>query len=238
MRRPNPSETSLPARRRAPAVACLLLFPLAFVLFAALPGCLPHVDERAREFSEDGVSLFQRGEHGHACECFEAALALQPRDVNLLYNIGQCQDRLGKTAKAEEAYTQCLLASANHAPCRHALALLLLRSGRRADAEKMIQAWLAAEPKRPDAYAEEGWRLRQDGDIDAAKARLQQALALDPQNVRANVELGVLYEHLELPERALALYERALARDPKQDELVDRINALKVKGVRKPRPDS
>src|SRR5207244_13024687 len=106
-------------------------------------------------------------------------------DANLLYNIAQCQDRLNNPAKAEEAYNECLLVSANHAACRHGLALLLLRSGRRADAEKMVQAWLAAEPKLPDAYAEEGWRLRQDGDLDAAKARLQQALTLDPHNVRA-----------------------------------------------------
>jgi tetratricopeptide (TPR) repeat protein len=214
-----------------------LLGSLALLLLPALPGCLLPADERVQQFSEEGVYLYQRGEYQNARECFEVALQLQPADANLMYNVGQCYDSQGKTDKAVEYYQLCLSRSGNHARCRHSLALLLFRTGKAADAERMIQDWLAAEPKSPDALVEDGWRLRQEGDLQHAEGRFQQALHYDPHHVRALTELGILFESVEMPERALVLYERALDRDPRQAELVGRVNALRARRVGKPKPD-
>jgi tetratricopeptide (TPR) repeat protein len=212
-----------------------VLLPL--LSFLLLPGCLAVVDERAQQFSEDGVYLYRRGDYAHARECFEAAVAVQPADANLLFNLGQCHDHLGQTDKAQEYYRLCLTRSVNHARCRHALAVLLFRSGRRGEADQMIEEWLSAEPESPDALVEDGWRLRQEGQLQKAQARFQQALHHNPHHVRALTEMGDLYEYLLLPERALVLYQRGLARDPNQVELLERINELKKKGVGKPKPD-
>jgi tetratricopeptide (TPR) repeat protein len=210
---------------------------LSLLLLPALPGCLTCPDERVQQFTEDGIYLYQRGDYGHARECFEAAAELQPGDANLLYNIAQCHENLGKVDKAQEYYRLCLDRSANHARCRHSLAVLLFRTGRAAEADRMIHDWLASEPELPDALVEDGWRLRQEGQLQQAQARFQQALHHDPHHVRALTEMGLLYEQLQLPERALTLYQRALTRDPKQGELVERVNALKTKGVGLPKPD-
>ena len=43
---------------------------------------------------------------------------MKPDDPTLLYDLGECYDRLGDTAKAERFYSQCLLHSPNHADCR------------------------------------------------------------------------------------------------------------------------
>ena len=99
MRRPE--SITIPSRRRLSRL-CLVLFPFSFFLFPWLPGCLPRVDPRVQEFSDDGVYLFERGDYEHARETFEYALKLQGEDANLLFNIGQCYDRQGKAAKAEE----------------------------------------------------------------------------------------------------------------------------------------
>ncbi len=213
------------------------LLALALLALPALPGCLPRVDERAQAFTEDGVELFQVGRYRDARESFEAALERQPGDPNLMYNIGQCWDRQGDPGKAEGVYRQCLQRSGNHAPCRHALAVLLMRNGRRGDADQLVQEWLADNPDLPDVYVEDGWRLRQDGYLQPAMNRLQQALALDPHHVRALTELGILYEHMEETERALALYEKALARDPRQPDLIRRVNLLRSRGVSRPKPN-
>jgi tetratricopeptide (TPR) repeat protein len=210
---------------------------LALFALPVLPGCLPYVDERVQQFSEEGVYLYQRGEYQDARECFAAALQFQPADANLMYNVGQCYDRQGKADKALEYYQLCLSRSGNHARCRHSLALLLYRSGKAAEAERMIQDWLAAEPQSPDALTEDGWRLRQEGDLQKAEGRFQQALHYDPHHVRALTELGILFESVEMPERALLLYERALDRDPRQAELTARVNALRARRVGKPQPD-
>jgi Flp pilus assembly protein TadD len=206
-------------------------------LAVCLAGCAPTVPERVYLYSDDGVYLFQRGDYTGARESFELALQLQPQDATLLFNLGQCYDRQGNAAKAEECYKQCLERSANHADCRHALAVLWVLNGRRADAERLVADWLAREPKLSAAWAEHGWLLRQDGELPQAQASLQKALELDAKNLRALNELAVLFEVLELPERALVLYERSLEQNPRQPDIAERIDLLKTKGVRKPRPD-
>jgi Tfp pilus assembly protein PilF len=225
------------ARRGFPRLWFFGSLCAVFCLFATLTGCQTASQDRVRLFNEDGVYLFEHGQYGSARESFEAALQLQPKDPALLYNVGQCYDRQNNPAKAEQVYQQCLQEDPNHAPCRHALALLMLRTGRRTDADQMIEDWLTREPKRADAYVEDGWRLRQDGELTQAQARLQQALDLEPNNVRALTEMALLFEVMELPERAAALYARVLNEDPRQQAVLERLNLLRAKKVGKPLPD-
>ena len=194
-------------------------------------------DVRVHDYNEDGLYLFRCGKFRDARESFEAALALRPEDPALFYNIGECQDHLGDTAKAERSYRECLERAPNHVECRHALVVLLVRTGRRPDATQVVREWLAREPKLADAYAEDGWLYHQGGDLPLAQARLQQALALDPRNVRALTELALVYEAMQRPDRALTLYERALERDPKQPDITNRVNFLLAKGARPPHPE-
>src|SRR5205823_9607275 len=114
-----------------------------------------------------------------------AAQKLAPNDPSLLYNIGECYDRLGNASLAERSYKECVDRLPDKADYRHSLARLLVETGRRAEAEQMVQAWLAREPQRAAAYAEDGWLSLQAGDLPRAQARLQQALELDPHEPRA-----------------------------------------------------
>jgi tetratricopeptide (TPR) repeat protein len=201
-----------------------------------LGGCASTGDDRAQAYSQDGLSLFQRGRYQDARESFQAALVLRPNDAGLLYDLGQCCDRVDDTANAEHFYQQCLERAPDHAPCHHALAALLVRQGRRPEAVRLIEGWLARQPRLAAAYAEDGWLLHQGGDLPAAQARLQQALQFDPRDQRALTELGLIYESMQRPDRAVALYERALGTDPHQPELVQRVSLLKAKGAGPPHP--
>jgi Flp pilus assembly protein TadD len=194
--------------------------------------------DHASRLNEDGVYLFQQGQYARARESFARAAELKPEDPGLAYNLGQCYDRLGDVKKAEETYHVCLDKDPNHAEGRHALARLLMLQGRRSEAEQTIQTWLVAQPKVADAYAADAWLLRQDGDINKTQVRLQQALKLDPHNVRAMIQLGLLYEYLDRADRALVLYERALEREPDRQDLREHINQLLARGVKRPMLDS
>jgi tetratricopeptide (TPR) repeat protein len=201
-------------------------------------GCTATTTEvRVHDYSEDGLYLFQLGKYRDAGESFEAALALRPDDSTLLYNAGECADRLGDTAKAERFYRECLQLAPNLVECRHVLVVLLVRTGRRSEATQLVREWLAREPKLAAAYAEDGWLYHQAGDLPLAQARLQQALDLDPHDVRALTELGLVYEAMQRPDRALTLYERALERDPKQSDITNRVNFLLAKGAGRPHPE-
>jgi tetratricopeptide (TPR) repeat protein len=202
-----------------------------------LAGCTPVSQERLRDYSEEGMVLYTQGDFGHAGECFQAALALKPNDAALLYNVGHCYDRIDRIDVAEKYYVASLQQDPNFADCRHAYLALLFRTGRQAEAVQSVQAWLAANPQLAAAYAEEGWLFLQQGDLLRAQARLQQALELNPQDVNSLINLGQVYETLQRPDRALALYERALALSPNQLEVSRRIQILRAKGAAVPKPD-
>lgn len=200
-------------------------------------GCANTQQERLKEFNDDGLQLFARGDYEAARDSFEMALIFSPQDPGLLYNLAQCQDRLGNWRQAEQYYVACLQASPNNADARFGMAALLYRTGRVPEANRMIDDWIKADPNRADALALDGWRLRQEKALPQAQARLQQALALEPGNRQALIELGIVYERLDLPERALVLYERALARAPNQPDVAKRIEQLRTRGIQRPLPD-
>lgn len=222
----------------ATSLSCYALISL-FVL-GSLPmisGCTAIDQNRLQFLNEDGVYLYQKGDYAHAKENFELALEMKPEDPGLIYNLAKCQEQLGQGKKAEETYRLCLEKDKNHAAARQALARLLFFEGRRGEAEDTVKGWLVSQPKLASAYAVDGWRLQQDGDLLKAQARLQQALDLDPRNVEALTQMGVLFELRERPDRALVLYERALQIAPNRVDLRERINHLLAKGAKQPLPD-
>ena len=127
--------------------------------------------------------------------------------------------------------------TAKHVDARQAYVALLYRTGRKAQADELIDQWLAQQPDLADTYVLDAWRLRQQGATPQAQARLQQALALDPHHRRAMTELGLIYEQAGMPERTLVLYERIVARDPQQYEISQRLEQFREKGVKRPLPE-
>ena len=70
-----------------------------------------------------------------------------------------------------------------------------------------------------------------------AQSRLQQALAIDHNDVRALTEMALVYEALNRPDRAVVLYERSLELNPRQPDVVQRVSFLKSQGAGRPRRD-
>jgi Flp pilus assembly protein TadD len=206
-------------------------------LALALAGCAPIVQDRVREYNKEGLLLYERGDYAGAREHFQAALSLQPEDTALLYNAGDCSDRLGDAANAERLYRECLTRAPNHADCRHALASLMVRQNRRGEAVQMVEEWRAREPKLSSPLAEDGWLWHQAGDLPRAQKRLQEALELNPHDVRALNELALVNEELNRPERALVLYERSLTVNPRQPDATRRLDTLRAQGVSRPKPE-
>jgi protein O-GlcNAc transferase len=209
---------------------------LALVLLAAA-ACVEAQTERVRHHTEDGFHLYERGSFGDARDCFQAALDLKPGDPDLLFNVAQCHDRLGQRGQAEALYKQCLERDADHAEARHAWLQMMIQTGREAEGRRMVSDWMRARPRTGGPYVEDGWLRARDGDLDSARRRYQQALNLDPRNDRALVGLAGIYEKLGRPDRALALYDRALEVKHDQPEVQARVKELRGKGVSGPHPD-
>lgn len=210
---------------------------IAGLALLVVAGCDNTKQARIQAYNEDGRELFQKGAYRDARDSFQAALALKPDDAGLLFNRGECFDRLGMVAKAEEDYRACLKAEPNNVSCRHALTALLVRGKREAEAQNFVADWIVKEPKLAAAYAEDGYLLRMHGDLPKARDRIQQALDLDPHDERALTEMALTYEALNRNDRALVLYEKILERKPNETEVVNRVNFLLAKGAKHPHPE-
>ncbi len=207
------------------------------VLASVAAGCASTDDQRLRDYNDDGVHLFERGAYKDAGESFQAALALKPGDANLLYNLGQCQDRLGQAGAAEKTYRECLHQAPGHADCLHALDALLVRQQRRPETNQLVDDWLRREPRSAAAYAEYGWLCAWDKDYPKALSACQHAYELDSHDVHALNELGKLYESLNRSDRALEMYERSLEYQPNQRDVGLCVSRLKAQGTALPHPD-
>lgn len=223
------------AHSRGSVPVLAILGGLLLALLAS--GCAAPAEDRARLFNEDGVELFNRGDFANALDSFDLALTLQPQDSVLLFNVAQCYDRLGDVADAEKYYGSCLIRSPKHADAKFALVELLYRTGRKAQADSMVDDWLRQDNKSADAFALDAWRLRQANSFLEAQGRLQQALDIDPHNRRALAELAVSYEQSGMPQRAAVIYERILEREPAQAQIEQRLEQLKIQGVSRVLPD-
>jgi tetratricopeptide (TPR) repeat protein len=212
-----------------------LLIILGFTLI--LVGCVTPEEDRARVSIDNGLRFYQQGNFAAAQQNFQAALQFRPGDADLVYNIGQCYEHQNDSPRAEQTYLGCLRQSPNHVAAHNALAALLIREGRKPEATRFVQDWLAHQPRLAAAYALDGWLWHQSGDLPRAQARLQQALELDPHDVTALTELGLVYEDLNRPERAVVLYERVLALDARQPQVENRLHVLLAKGAGRPQPE-
>ncbi len=70
-------------------------------------------------------------------------------------------------------------------------------------------------------YATKGSAYLVRGNVKAAMADLQKALKLDPDNAVAHATLALLYEDLDMPEKAAAHYEAALRAAPEDPGILN-----------------
>src|SRR5205085_8757329 len=128
---------------------------IAFTLILA--GCATPEEDRARVSIDNGLRFYQQGNFSAAQQNFQAALQFRPGDADLVYNIGQCYEHQDDSARAEQTYLGCLRQSPNHVAGHNALAVLLIRQGRKPEATRMVEDWLIHQPRLAAAYALDGW---------------------------------------------------------------------------------
>ena len=85
-------------------VACVVA---GFALLVG--GCVVTADqEHFRDYNQDGVFLFQHGDFVSGPGQLPGRGRLQPEDPAVMYNLGECYDRLGNLPKAECCFRKCL----------------------------------------------------------------------------------------------------------------------------------
>jgi tetratricopeptide (TPR) repeat protein len=203
---------------------------LAAGLFAvACTGC----DWVSRSQNVTGVDLYEQGNYGAAIEQFQLAIQSNPGDADSYYNIGATYQRLAAvthnptyTQQAEQFYHVALDMNPDHCDCNRGLAVLYVEENRPTEAFALMQHWTERNPVSPEPRIELARLYEEFGDRHAAQARLEEALALQPNNTRALSALGKLKEDSGDRAQALAIYERSLQYNQFQPDVQSRVAAL------------
>jgi len=93
-----------------------------------------------------------------------------------LYQLAECERRLGRTEAAVAAYANVLAARPDHGPSRIALALLHGAAGRRLDAIRVMDDWVREFPE-PVNYRTAAETMDRLGYRDAAAFYAREAEA-------------------------------------------------------------
>lgn len=181
----------------------------------------------------EGVRLYQQGQYQPALQAFQKAIAADPNNADAYYNMAATLHRMGSQtgdekmlSQAETLYNQCLDHDENHTDCHRALAVLLVETGRPDSAFTLLKKWAMANPDLADARIELARLYEEFGDLETAKAHLNQAVLVDQHNHRAWAALGRIREMTGDYEQALANYRRSWNLNSFQPGVAQRIASL------------
>ena len=159
--------------------------------------------------------------------------------------IGLCAPAMAQTAKLDELFTQLQSATDEEAgqiseniwiewskSGSPAMDLLLQRgraalaAGNPAEAIEHFTALIDQDPTFAEAWNARATAYFQTGDIGPSVNDIAHALALNPRHFGALSGLGMIFEELDQPEKALEVYQAALAINPHMTDIRDAITRL------------
>lgn len=187
--------------------------------------------------NSQGVRLFQQGHYQAAMHEFQQALQADPENADAYYNIARTYHQIGLQQQddaikkqAEDLYNQCLDRDPNHVDCHRGLAVLLSQRGRPDASKRLLENWAMREEKSADARIELARLLQEQGDPEAARIRLLEAVNMDGSNARAWAALGHLREQsartMDDYAQAMSNYQRSYSRNNLQPRVAERIRHL------------
>lgn len=131
--------------------------------------------------------------------------------ADAFHALGRHLQREGRLDDAERAYRRALDFDPGHQETRNALAVLYASRGDLRQAIALLSALVATRPDQPHLLANLGYAHYLNGEYAAAKERLQQALALAPDNEATRRKMALVMEKLGEPVNATEDIQQALA---------------------------
>ncbi|MFM8410908.1 MAG: tetratricopeptide repeat protein [Alphaproteobacteria bacterium] len=159
-----------------------------------------------------GLALVELGRLDEAASHYRASIEIEPR-AEIWSDLAFAQMRMGEFDEARASCEKALAIDPGCAAAHVNLAVLALRAGDAATAERHYRE---AIPKRPTAETHNGlgYVLAREGRDDEAAAELRRAIEIDPKYVPAYNNLAELLARRGDVEEAARLYEKSLELKP------------------------
>jgi YaiO family outer membrane protein len=195
------------------------------LVLVAISGCLANAraDVSAETLYRDGVAAKAAGDFATAERDLEAARRAEPRNADILMQLGLVLAFLHRYDEARATLEQGLRIAPSYLELRLSLARVKSFSGDDAGAQADVDRVLAQQPDNEEALTLAGRIAFYRKDLAAAEQRFSAALALAPTDPDALMGLGDVRSAQGDEAGARALYRRALAQAPESPDLAERL---------------
>jgi len=165
-------------------------------------------------------ALSRAGRPGDGIRAVRSALQAHPRDLTLLYALGEAFDRAGQRDAAIRQMRQVLTLKADHAEALNYIGYSYAERGENLDeAEALLKRALEIEPDNGYYLDSLGWIYFKKGQLELAVKTLQQAVARAGKEATILEHLGDTYRAARRPADAAKSYRSALeASGPEADD--------------------
>ena len=178
-------------------------------------------------------SLLDSGEVGESCALYSQIAWESPQTAEAYFGLGRIAVLRGEAAAAQKSFRRACELFPTYGPARYALAQVDRKLGKRDEAERELALYARNENVVPptddplrdqlrklDGRAasrlERGVQLEQVGRLDEAVAETEAAVRLDPELVKAHINLLILYGRLGNREKAEEHFQAAVKLNPTQ----------------------
>ena len=161
-----------------------------------------------------GASFLALGRHTEAIDCFDKALAIDPKNRDAWSNKGIALDTLGRFDEAIDCYDMALAIEPKAAAVWLNKGFPLGKLGRYEEAIGCYDKALAIDPQKLFAWISRGGALTSLGRHAEAITCYDKALAIDPRNAHAWSNKSVSFRALNRLDEAIRCLDKALAIDP------------------------
>ncbi|HYE66481.1 MAG TPA: tetratricopeptide repeat protein [Pyrinomonadaceae bacterium] len=151
------------------------------------------------------IARLHNGEAARARELLNRYIELRPEDARGYYVLGATLYSIKQFPEARAALERSLRL-AHYADAEYYLGMIAQSEGDLAVAAQWLGRVLKSEPNHSSARAALGIIHLKQKNYEAARAELERAIALDPKDVTAHYQLGIVYARLGNKERSQSLF--------------------------------
>jgi len=179
----------------------------------------PKSAAEAQAALQAGLAHHRSGALDQARAHYEAVLAFQPHNADVLHLLGLLAGQTGDHEAAADLIGRAISIRSDNAGFHYNRALALQQLNRFPEALACYDAALALRPDHVEALNNRGVALKKLGLLEEARESFDRTLALRPDFAEALRNRGGVLLELKRYQEALADFSRALALKPKLDSL-------------------
>ncbi len=173
-----------------------------------------------------GRTYLRNGDVEKALLEFDRALALDKNNAEALLNIGSIKRFQGRTAEAEYFVKRALQVDPNSIGALCELAEIKRDLNDLQESIRLYREALSISDSQPFVYLGLGDSLQRAGQLSEAEEAFIRVLELEPDSFEALYNLGVTYLNQSQLDKAVAQYEKALAKNPDHPSAALALNNL------------